>query len=179
MNAPVADPFREPLCRWCPGNRGIEYASTIRRGGHRCGGRTRHVQRDDRGPATYVVVQHADGRRATYGNLSDRLYSQGDVLAAGAVVGHAAGAFHFGLRNDERYIDPSPFIGRLVGVARLIPGDERRRPGTATATGVWFSATGRKLVDLQLGLRIGCRPAAVIDFNSHPASGRFGAGVGP
>ena len=72
---------------------------------------------------TYVVVRHADGRRATYGNLSDRLYSNGDVLAAGAVVGHAAGAFHFGFRDHERYIDPSPFIGRLVGVARLIPAD--------------------------------------------------------
>ena len=120
--APVADPFREPLCRWCPGNRGIEYATqsgdtvTAVAAGHVTYSGTIAGR-------TYVVVRHADGRRATYGNLSDRLYSTGDVLAAGAVVGHAAGAFHFGFRDDERYIDPAPFIGRLVGVARLIPGD--------------------------------------------------------
>ena len=170
VNAPVADPFREPLCRWCPGNRGIEYAT--RSGDAVTAVAAGHVTYSGTiAGRTYVVVQHADGRRATYGNLSDRLFSQGDVLAAGAVVGHAAGAFHFGLRDDERYIDPSPFIGRLVGVARLIPGDGAApAPAPPPRLVLWFSATGRKLVDLQLGLRIGCRPAAVIDFNSRPAA---------
>ena len=27
VNAEVADPFRAPECRWCPCNRGVEYAS--------------------------------------------------------------------------------------------------------------------------------------------------------
>ena len=122
VSAPVADPFREPRCRWCPGNRGIEYATrtgdavvTVAAGRVTFSGTV--------AGRTYVVVQHADGRRATYGNLSDRLYAQGDVIATGAVVGHAAGAFHFGLRDDERYVDPAPFIGRLVGVIRLVPAD--------------------------------------------------------
>jgi murein DD-endopeptidase MepM/ murein hydrolase activator NlpD len=122
VRAAVADPFREPLCRWCPGNRGIEYAANA--GDAVTAVATGHVTFSGTvAGRTYVVVQHADGRRATYGNLADRLYAQGDVIAAGALVGHAAGAFHFGLRAGERYVDPAPFIGRLVGVTRLVPAD--------------------------------------------------------
>ena len=35
----------------------------------------------------YVVVRHADGRRATYGNLASSSLGTGDVVAAGSVVG--------------------------------------------------------------------------------------------
>jgi murein DD-endopeptidase MepM/ murein hydrolase activator NlpD len=127
VSSPVADPFREPLCRWCPGNRGIEYATAA---GDRIIAVTAGKVSFSGTVAgrTYVVIRHADGKRATYGNLVDRLYAQGDVIATGAVVGHAADAFHFGLREGERYIDPAPFIGRLAGVVRLVPAD-----GTAAA----------------------------------------------
>ena len=27
--APVVDPFREPACRWCRGNRGIDYGTCL------------------------------------------------------------------------------------------------------------------------------------------------------
>ena len=127
VSAPVADPFREPACRWCPGNRGIEYATgsgeaviAVAAGRVTFSGTI--------AGRTYVVVRHVDGRRATYGNLADRLYAEGDVIVAGALVGHASGAFHFGLRDGERYIDPAPFIGRLVGVPRLVPNDGVTHP---------------------------------------------------
>lgn len=122
VSAQVADPFREPLCRWCPGNRGIEYATSA---GDRITAVAAGVVTFSGSVAgrTYVVVRHPDGKRATYGNLADRLHAQGDVIATGAVVGHAAGAFHFGLRDGERYVDPAPFIGRLAGVVRLVPAD--------------------------------------------------------
>ena len=122
VSAPVSDPFREPLCRWCPGNRGIEYAASA-------GDRITAVAAGEVtfsgtvAGRTYVVVRHPDGKRATYGNLADRLYAQGDVIATGALVGHAAGAFHFGLRDGAHYVDPAPFIGRLAGVVRLVPAD--------------------------------------------------------
>jgi murein DD-endopeptidase MepM/ murein hydrolase activator NlpD len=122
VSAPVTDPFREPRCRWCPGNRGIEYAThagdtvtAVTAGEVTFSGTV--------AGRTYLVIRHPDGKRATYGNLSDRLHAQGDVIASGAVVGHAAGAFHFGLRDGERYVDPAPFIGRLAGVVRLVPAD--------------------------------------------------------
>jgi murein DD-endopeptidase MepM/ murein hydrolase activator NlpD len=71
----------------------------------------------------YLVVRHADGMRATYGNLSDRSFSAGDIVVRDVIVGHAAGPFHFGLRIGDTYVDPAPFIGRLVGVVRLVPAD--------------------------------------------------------
>jgi murein DD-endopeptidase MepM/ murein hydrolase activator NlpD len=120
--APVSDPFREPLCRWCPGNRGIEYATragdavtAVTAGEVTFSGSVAGVD--------YVVVRHPDGKRATYGNLSDRLAGRGGVIARGTVVGRAAGTFHFGLRDGDRYIDPAPFIGHSAGVLRLVPAD--------------------------------------------------------
>jgi len=122
VTAPVSDPFREPLCRWCPGNRGIEYAThigdavtSVTAGEVTFSGSVAGVD--------YVVVRHPDGKRATYGNLSDRLAGRGDVIARGTVVGRAAGTFHFGLRDGDRYIDPAPFIGHFAGVLRLVPAD--------------------------------------------------------
>ncbi len=122
VSAPVADPFREPLCRWCPGNRGIEYATDPGEAITAVASGTVTYSGTIAG-RTYIVVQHADGKRATYGNLADRLHSHGDVVGVGAVVGHTAGVFHFGLRDGDRYIDPAPFIGRLAGVPRLVPRD--------------------------------------------------------
>ena len=122
VTASVADPFREPACRWCPGNRGIEYGT--RRGDAVRAVAAGHVTFSGTVAGLgYVVIQHGHGLRATYGNLDDRAFEVGDVVAAGALIGHTAGAFHFGLRDGERYVDPAPFIGRVVGVVRLVPLD--------------------------------------------------------
>jgi murein DD-endopeptidase MepM/ murein hydrolase activator NlpD len=120
--AAVADPFREPACTWCPGNRGIEYGTA----------RGEPVRAVVSGEVTfsgivagtrYVVVRHADGLRVTYGNLGSTDLSRGDVVTRGAVIGFTAGRFHLGVRDGERYVDPAPFIGELRGVVRLIPAD--------------------------------------------------------
>ena len=123
--APIADPFREPACRWCPGNRGIEYRT----------GPGEPVRAVASGRVTFagsvagvrhVVVRHADGLRATYGRLASTGYRAGDVVVRGAVVGRTAGRFHFGLREGATYIDPGPLLGRLVHRPRLVPTDGRR-----------------------------------------------------
>jgi murein DD-endopeptidase MepM/ murein hydrolase activator NlpD len=120
--APVADPFREPACQWCPGNRGIEYtvsAGTLVRAA--AAGVVTFS-----GPVAgtfYVVVQHADGVRATYGQLAGSHLGAGDVVVAGAIVGSSGDGLHFGLRVGDRYLDPALFIGRLVERVRLVPTD--------------------------------------------------------
>jgi murein DD-endopeptidase MepM/ murein hydrolase activator NlpD len=122
VDAEVTDPFREPACAWCPGNRGIEYGTTggvpvraVASGEVTFSGAVAGIR--------YVVVRHADGLRVTYGNLASSNLARGDVVARGAVVGITAGRFHLGLREGERYVDPAPFIGELRGVVRLIPTD--------------------------------------------------------
>jgi murein DD-endopeptidase MepM/ murein hydrolase activator NlpD len=131
VSAPVADPFREPACRWCPGNRGLTYdvpagtpvraaaAGVVTFSGSVAG-------------TYYLVVAHADGLRATYGELAGSPFDLGDVVVAGATVGPSAGGLHFGLRIGDHYVDPAPYLGRLVERARLVPTDgSAARPAPA------------------------------------------------
>jgi murein DD-endopeptidase MepM/ murein hydrolase activator NlpD len=122
VDAPVIDPFREPQCVWCPGNRGVEYGTeagvavravatgTVTFSGHVAG-------------IGYVVVRHGDGRRTTYGGIDHPHPAPGQVIAARAIVGITTGTFHLGLREGDRYVDPTPHLGRAVSRARLVPVD--------------------------------------------------------
>ncbi len=122
VDAPVADPFRPPPCVWCPGNRGLQYdvpagtpvraaaAGVVTFSGVVAGTR-------------YLVLEHADGLLATYGQLASTPWRAGDHVASGATVGESAGGLHFGLRRGDEYVDPGPLLGRLVRRARLVPTD--------------------------------------------------------
>lgn len=120
----IIDPFREPPCPYCPGNRGLEYRIT---------GRS-PVQAVESGVVSwaglvagerYVVVRHGNGWRATYGRLASASLRTGDVVLGGQRIGDAEDLLYFGLRDGFRYIDPAPFLGELVGRWRLIPTDGR------------------------------------------------------
>jgi murein DD-endopeptidase MepM/ murein hydrolase activator NlpD len=120
VQAPISDPFREPACRWCAGNRGIEYRT-------RPGASLRAVATGrvtfagTIAGTTYLVVRHADGIRATYGNVDDLRFSNGDLVVRRSIVGTASDVFHFGVRDGDRYLDPARFIGRYVYRTRLLP----------------------------------------------------------
>jgi murein DD-endopeptidase MepM/ murein hydrolase activator NlpD len=128
----VTDPFREPPCIWCAGNRGIEYrvarSSTVR-----APVTGRVTFSGTVVGTTYVVIEVANGWRLTHGKLDATHLEQGDVVVAGTTIGVASGAFFFGVRKGATYVDPAPFLGRLVGRPRLIPSDgSPPRPSTAT-----------------------------------------------
>ncbi|MBT5276182.1 MAG: M23 family metallopeptidase [Ilumatobacter sp.] len=137
VTGPIVDPFRAPPCRYCAGHRGIDFrtgaASAVR---SVAAGRVAFS-----GPVAgtiYVVVEHANGWKVTYGELSGVRVRRGVSVARGAVLGTADGRFHFGLRVDGRYRDPEPYLGHLVGRPRLVPID-----GTARRSGptpVWSCA---------------------------------------
>jgi murein DD-endopeptidase MepM/ murein hydrolase activator NlpD len=122
VDAAIVDPFREPACPWCPGNRGVTYrverGATVRAA---AGGTVTFsgVVADTR----YVVVAHGDGLRATYGGLVSSTLDSGDRIAAGSIVGTSGAELHFGLRDGERYVDPGPLLGEVVHRARLVPTD--------------------------------------------------------
>jgi murein DD-endopeptidase MepM/ murein hydrolase activator NlpD len=129
VEAPVTDPFRAPTCPYCAGNRGIEYGTPA-------GSPVRAVAA---GRVTfagavagtvYVVVEHADRLRVTYGNLDDRTVGVGDAVVRGMLLGVTAGRFHLGLRRNDTYLDPNPFIGVWRGIVRLVPTDGS--PGVTT-----------------------------------------------
>ncbi len=128
-SAPVVDPFRQPACRWCPGNRGIEYGT--RDGDAVRAAATGTVTFSGTiGGTTYVVVQLPGDLRVTYGSITGVTLRRGDVIVRGTVIGAVVGHLHFGLRDGDAYIDPAPFLGSLTYSARLIPvnGDEPASP---------------------------------------------------
>ncbi len=120
----VVDPFRMPACRWCPGNRGIEYAvdgptvvrsvaaGTVEFAGTVAGER-------------YVVVRLANGWQLTYGRIVSSDVGMGQAVLAGSVVGLADRRFLFGLRIEGAYADPAPYLGTPAGRRRLLPTDGR------------------------------------------------------
>ena len=125
--ARVSDPYRPPGCAWCPGNRGIEYATPA-------GTQVRSVAAGtvtfagDVAGAVYVVVEVANGWRLTYGNLAEREVDRGDTVVAGSMLGRTAGRLHLGLRDrveqgPDAYLDPTPYLGEWRRRPRLIPTD--------------------------------------------------------
>ena len=133
--APVADPYREPACPWCPGNRGITYSTPP-------GTPVRAVAAGvvtfagEVADAGYVVVELANGWRLTYGDLARRTVAAGDVVLAGSRLGTTAGELHFGLRDraaagPEAYLDPTQHLGVWRYRVRLIPLAGEPRPAPA------------------------------------------------
>jgi murein DD-endopeptidase MepM/ murein hydrolase activator NlpD len=126
VEAPVVDPFRQPACPWCPGNRGLEYDT-------RHGDAVRAVATGtvtfagEVAGMTYLVVRLPDGQRVTYGNLAANRFAPGDVVLRGVTVGRAAGRLHLGVRtagrdgNGGEYVDPAPLMGSWYRRPRLIP----------------------------------------------------------
>ena len=143
VTAPVADPFREPACPWCPGNRGLTYdvaagtpvraaaAGTVTFSGSVAG-------------TFYVVVEHADGLRATYGELAGSHLDAGDVVVAGAIVGPSAGGLHFGLRRRRPLHRPGavPRPARRAGPSRA---DRRHAAPTGTTAATAMSRVARSV----------------------------------
>lgn len=125
VDAPVTDPFREPVCTWCPGNRGIEYGTARGTSVRSVGAGTISWAGTVAG-TVYVVVRHPDGRRVTYADLTEERFDTGDRVRRGQTIGRTAGRLHFGVREGGRYVDPARFLGRTAYPARLIPMDGRR-----------------------------------------------------
>lgn len=128
----IIEHFREPSCPYCAGKRGIEYRTSP----------SALVRTVEAGRVTfsgvvagtgYVVVDHSNGWKVTYGRLLDIGVRRGDTVARGHVLGSAAHRFYFGLRVQLEYRDPEPYFGRLVGRPRLVPvdGTPRRPPPMA------------------------------------------------
>ena len=122
VDAPIVDHFRAPECPYCAGNRGLEYATVPGTAVRAVATGTVTFAGDVAG-TRYLVIQHADGRRATYGRLDTISATNGAVVAAGSMVATTAATLYVGLRQGETYVDPEPLLGRLRRPARLVPMD--------------------------------------------------------
>ncbi|MEO8692586.1 MAG: M23 family metallopeptidase [Acidimicrobiales bacterium] len=121
VEAPISDPYRPPTTPYGPGNRGIEYSTTL----------GTDVRAAAEGVVAfagvianerYVSIDHQGGIRTTYSYLEAIEVAVGQRVAQGEAVGTAGTRLHFGARRFGQYIDPaSLFENTTVHRARLIP----------------------------------------------------------
>lgn len=129
--APVIDPYRPPACRWCAGNRGLDYGTTPGMTVRSAAGGIVDFAGSVAG-VRYVVVAHGGGVRTTYGRLGAVSVRAGEPVRRGTAVGTTLGSLHFGVRLGARYADPADFLVRVVRRARLVPLEGRPRPSRRT-----------------------------------------------
>jgi murein DD-endopeptidase MepM/ murein hydrolase activator NlpD len=117
---PITAPFVAPACMWCPGHRGVTYAT--RPGGPvvAAAGGTVTFAGTVAG-VRYVVIGHAGALRTTYGRLQTVDVTVGQVVRQGETVGSAGAALHFGARLGDRYVDPTSLFGDPPRRPRLLP----------------------------------------------------------
>jgi murein DD-endopeptidase MepM/ murein hydrolase activator NlpD len=115
---PIVDRFRPSVDGYGPGNSGIDYQV----------GNDVAVKASEDGVVAFagqvggrlfVVVNHADGLRSTYGYLRSLDVEAGEHVVEGQMVGTASGTFHFGFRRGDQYLDPEPLLAGSG--AHLVP----------------------------------------------------------
>ena len=135
VSAAISQPFVAPACTYCPGHRGVEYNTAP---GTRVGAAAAGVVTFAGVVAgvRYVVVLHADGIAATYGDLGSTSLSTGAGVSVGEAVGTSTGGLYFGLRRGDVYLDPADYLGVVRHRPRLVPSSGRpgRPPKPLPAT---------------------------------------------
>ncbi len=133
ISAPIVELFREPACQWCPGKRGIVYATgpgaVVKSGASGTVSFAGQV-----GGVRYVVVRTSDGVLVTHGYLSNAFVRANDPVTTGEPIGGVDGRLYFGVRIDGRYVDPLRCMGTGVSAPRraiLIP-EPSRGPASGT-----------------------------------------------
>jgi murein DD-endopeptidase MepM/ murein hydrolase activator NlpD len=118
-NLVVIDQFRAPSCKWCSGNRGIEYRTEP--------GSVVTAAAD--GIATfvgsvagtnYVVIKtiktiENNNLLVTHGRLRSVSVKSGTVIAAGQAIGAAGESLYIGVRVNGQYTDPRQCAGLRSG----------------------------------------------------------------
>ena len=126
VNLSVIDQFRAPSCKWCSGNRGIEYrtepGSIVTAA---AGGIASFV--GSVAGTNYVVIKTdgtlktSDNLLVTHGRLQSVSVKSGAVIAVGQTIGVAGESLYIGVRVNGQYTDPQQCAGLgSVGKPRAV-----------------------------------------------------------
>lgn len=138
VEGPPERRFEPPASPYGPGHRGVDFpapagspvrsaaAGTVIFAGAVAG-------------ALHVAVSHPGGFRTTYGYLASVTVRAGERVEAGSTLGTAGGTgpghdgsvVHFGMRTDDGYVDPAPYLGLGSRRVRLAPLDDEDAPSPA------------------------------------------------
>lgn len=111
----ISDPFRQPSCDRCAGNRGIEY--TTKPGTPIIAGASGVVSFSGVvANKKYLVIKTAAGRRLTYGSILTSDLRIGNSVVAGQIIGATSNMLYFGLRENSAlgdvYVDPAKYLNQ-------------------------------------------------------------------
>ncbi len=139
----ISDPFRQPSCDRCAGNRGIEYKTQP--GTPIIAGASGVVSFSGVvANKKYLVIKTAAGRRLTYGRILTSDLQIGDFVLVGQIIGTTGTMLYFGVRENvisnsrDIYVDPAKyldqsnqFLSRAVLVSGANTGFYSVDPGSA------------------------------------------------
>ena len=115
INLVVLDQFRAPSCKWCSGNRGIEYRTEPGSVVTAVAGGIASFVGNVAG-TNYVVIKTIKTREnnnllVTHGRLRSVSIKSGAVIAAGQTIGAAGESLYIGVRVNGQYADPRQCAG--------------------------------------------------------------------
>lgn len=113
--ATISDPFRQPSCDRCAGNRGIEYST--KPGTPIIAGASGVVSFSGVvANKKYLVIRTPAGRRLTYGSILNSDLRIGNSVVAGQIIGTTSNMLYFGVRESSAlgdiYVDPAKYLGQ-------------------------------------------------------------------
>jgi len=126
--ATISDPFRQPSCDRCAGNRGIEYST--KPGTPIIAGASGVVSFSGVvANKKYLVIKTAAGRRLTYGSILTSDLRIGNSVVVGQIIGTTSNTLYFGLRESmalgDIYVDPAMYLNQnnqFLSRALLVSG---------------------------------------------------------
>ena len=119
--ASIIDPFRQPSCVRCAGNRGIEYSTKI--GTPIVASANGTISFYGMvGGKRYLVIRTNAGRRLTYGSIANSTLRTGDDVLAGQIIGTTGSMLYFGVRENsiyvDIYVDPAKYLSQNTQTLR-------------------------------------------------------------
>jgi len=98
--ATISDPFRQPSCDRCAGNRGIEYST--KPGTPIIAGASGVVSFSGVvANKKYLVIRTPAGRRLTYGSILNSDLRIGNSVVAGQIIGTTSNMLYFVVRESS------------------------------------------------------------------------------
>ena len=124
----ISDPFRQPSCDRCAGNRGIEYST--KPGTPIIAGASGVVSFSGVvANKKYLVIKTAAGRRLTYGSILTSDLRIGNSVVVGQIIGTTSNMLYFGLREStalgDIYVDTAKYLNQnnqFLSRALLVSG---------------------------------------------------------
>jgi murein DD-endopeptidase MepM/ murein hydrolase activator NlpD len=111
LNLPILDQFRPPSCKWCSGNRGIEYRTVP--GSVVFAAASGIVTFVGSVAGTnYVVIKTNETLKTgnnllvTHGRLRSLSVKSGALVPVGQTIGTAGESLYIGVRENGQYTDP-------------------------------------------------------------------------